>query len=141
MEAKKKLAAVGLATVIGAAGYGVYATTLNVTNASADFVAGAAAQSQVPGFGSVVINAGVPQYNVAANQYQFSKMTVTPADDSDWTRVSGMHITVTGYDANGNEVVSGKVPVYGQYTTGPVDVPLSAGDANAITAWGIVITD
>lgn len=136
MNSKKKLAAVGLAAVIGAAGYGVYATTLNVTNASTSFAAGAATQGQVEGFGTVTIDAGKPVYDPSTGLFEFKDLAITPGKESDWANVKGKTIEVVGYNKDGKEVVNGSLTAPEK---GVAEVPLSAGDANAIVNWGIVI--
>lgn len=139
METKKKLAAVGVAAVVGAAGYGVYSTTLGVANAGTEFAAGTAAEGQIEGFGTVVIDAGPPVYNPKTGLYEFADLTITPTGYSDWSRVAGKQILVVGYAKDGSQVVSGQLAVPAGATTGPVTVPLTAGDANVITTWGIVV--
>ena len=60
MDNKKKLAAGGAALLVGAVGYGVYATTLTVDDKTVSFAAGSGTANQVEGFGQVTINAGTP---------------------------------------------------------------------------------
>lgn len=139
MDNKKKLAAGGAALLIGAAGYGVYATTLTVTDGSTAFAAGSATQGQVEGFGSVEINAGTPKFDPKSGEYSFTALQITPEGGSDWKNVNGKTITVVAYDKDGKEIGTGTAKADGALGTKPESVPLSVFDANAVTTWGIVI--
>lgn len=139
MKNKKKIAAVGAAVLVGAAGYGVYATTLNVTDGGTSFAAGSAEQGQVSGFGSVSIDPGTPSFDPTKSEFYFKELTITPTGGSDWKNVSGKTIKVVAYDKSGKELGSGTEVVNPALGTKADAVPLTFFDANAVTTWGIVI--
>jgi hypothetical protein len=137
MDNKKKIASLGAAIVVGAAGYGVYATTLAVGNDTTSFAAGSAEVQQVEGFGAVTVDAGAPKYDPATKDYTFSDLQLTPKGD-DWSAVGGKNILVTAYDSKGNEIATGEATAPAKGTTA-FDVPIAVGNANAVSTWGIVI--
>lgn len=139
MDNKKKIAAAGAAVLVGAAGYGVYATTLNVTDGSTTFAAGSAAQGQVEGFGDVSINPGTPVFDPQTGTYSFKTLEITPEDGANWKAVDGKTITVVAYDAKGNEIGKGEAKADASLGTKPEGVPLSVFNANDVTTWGIVV--
>lgn len=140
MDNKKKLAAGGAALLIGAAGYGVYATTLAVGDGTTTFAAGSATAGQVEGFGSVDIDAGTPVFNPTTKEYSFKDMTITPEDGANWSAVNGKTIKVVAYDKDGKEIGVGTAKADGALGTSPEAVPFAtAFDANSVVTWGIVI--
>ncbi len=139
MSTKNKIVAAGAAALIGVAGYGVYATTLGVTNAGVSFAAGAATQQQVAGFGTVTITPASPTIDPDGTTYSFANITVAPGQGASWTGVSGKTLNVQGLDSKGAVVTSGTYAITGA-TTGTVTVPLTAGaNANNVTNWSIVV--
>lgn len=140
MDNKKKLAAGGAALLIGAAGYGVYATTLGVTDGSTTFAAGSATAGQVAGFGAVDINSGTPVFNPTTKVYSFTGLTITPQGGADWKSVDGKTIKVVAYDSKGNEIGTGSAKAVGADGTKPETVPFATPfNANDVVTWGIVI--
>jgi hypothetical protein len=139
MDNKKKIAAGGAALLIGAAGYGVYATTLAVGDGTTSFAAGSATANQVEGFGEVTINAGTPTFDPKTKEYSFTDLEITPVKGADWKAVNGKTLTVVAYDVDGNEIGTATQKVDGSLDTKATDVPLPVFNANAVTTWGIVV--
>ncbi|MFA7265079.1 MAG: hypothetical protein WC054_02105, partial [Candidatus Nanopelagicales bacterium] len=106
MDNKKKLAAGGAALLVGAVGYGVYATTLNVNDSTVSFAAGSGTANQVDGFGDVTISAGTPTFDAKSGVYSFEGLTITPAKDANWDKVQNKTIKVVAYNVDGNEIGS-----------------------------------
>ena len=140
MDNKKKLAAGGAALLVGAVGYGVYATTLGVNDTTTTFAAGSATAGQVKGFGEVDINAGTPVFDPTTSVYSFEGLTITPGADANWKSVNGKKISVVAYDKDGNEIGGGTALADGELGTKPEKVALTtAPNANDVVTWGIVI--
>lgn len=143
MDNKKKLAAGGAAILIGAAGYGVYATTLAVGGGNTTFAAGGQSVQDVQGFGSVKIDTTPvfhPEFvNDPAKDYSIDVVQLTPTGASDWKNVAGKTITLTAYDKDGKviyEAQTDKEPASGQTT---YDIPVTVSNADAVSTWGIVV--
>lgn len=140
MNNKKKLAAGGAALLVGAVGYGVYATTLGVNDTTTTFAAGSATAGQVEGFGEVDIDAGTPVFNPTTKVYSFKGLTITPEKGANWENVQKKTIKVVAYDAYGNEIGAGEATTDGLKGEQAETVPFTtAFDANAVVTWGIVI--
>ena len=140
MNNKKKFAAGGAALLVGAVGYGVYATTLEVTDKTGSFAAGSGEANQVEGFGSVVIDAGSPNFNGTSKAYSFDALKITPVYDANWKSVAGKTITVVAYDAKGKAIGEGIATANGDLGTSAEKVKLTtAPNANDVVTWGIVI--
>lgn len=141
MDNKKKLAAGGAALLVGAVGYGVYATTLTVDDKTVSFAAGSGTANQVEGFGQVTINAGTPKFDAKAGAYSFEGLTITPVGDAAWSNVEGKTIKVVAYDAEGNAIGDGAEDVTSAFKGADAEtVKLTkAPNANNVVTWGIVI--
>lgn len=138
MNSKKKIVAAAAALLIGATGYGVYATSMTVANASPTFAAGSTTAGNVTGFGAVKVNAYAPEFDAKTKVYYYSDMGVTPTDGALWTAVSGKTVYVVGYDKDGKEVTTGNAAITATGSQTQM-VPLSKADANAIATWGVVV--
>ena len=140
MDNKKKLAAGGAALLVGAVGYGVYATTLGVNDTTTTFAAGSATAGQVKGFGEVDINAGTPVFDPKTSVYSFEGLTITPEKGANWENVQKKTIKVVAYDKDGNEIGAGQASTDGLKGAQPEKVALTtAPNANDVVTWGIVI--
>lgn len=138
MDNKKKIAAGGAALLIGAMGYGVYATTLTVTDNTTSFAAGSGAANQVEGFGAVTVDAGSPEFS--KNEYYFSALSITPVDGANWKNVGTKTIKVVAYDKEGAEIGSGEAAVNESLGTSAETVKLDKKpNANQVVTWGIVV--
>lgn len=138
MDNKKKIAAGGAALLIGAMGYGVYATTLTVTDNTTSFAAGSGAANQVEGFGAVTVDAGSPEFS--KNEYFFSALSITPVGGADWAQVDKKTIKVVAYDEKGNPIGGGDATVDASAGKGAAKVSLSEKPlANNVATWGIVV--
>jgi hypothetical protein len=143
METKKRLAALGVAALVGVAGYGVYATTLNVASTTA-FAAGATQQKQVEKFGTVDLTTPPPTFGkvdydpkTAGTGYNFDSIDITPKD-ANWSAVAGSKVVVIGLDKAGNPVVEGTTETPDEGTNA-LSVRLSLGQANDVVTWSVVI--
>ncbi|MFA7265081.1 MAG: hypothetical protein WC054_02115 [Candidatus Nanopelagicales bacterium] len=138
MNNKKKLAAGGAALLVGAVGYGVYATTLAVADETVSFAAGAGTANQVENFGAVTIDAGTPTFD-GKSVYSFNALTITPVKEN-WKAVDGKTIRVVAYNAKGEPIGEGSQLVDAKLGTGAEEVLLKTKpNANDVVTWGIVI--
>ena len=141
MDIRKKTAAVVAAALVGGAAYGVYATTLAVSDSTKSFEAGAVSASSPLDSGPVKLDAGTPVAvfdGAEFKEYEFAEVKLTHADDSGWKTLAGKTVTVVGYDKDGKALVDG-THVIDVGDDKEISVTLTKGDANAITNWGIVI--
>ena len=133
MPRKRKVAAVVVAALIGVSSYGVYSTTLGVSNTSTGFSAGSVKQTDVTGFPTVAIDSGTPVFDAATSQYVFANLKLTPGTGSTWQAIAGKKITVTAYNSAGTAIQTGSVTVPGSWSGQTSQtIPLTAGDANTV---------
>jgi hypothetical protein len=142
VNGRRKLAALGVAMLVGVSSYSVYATTLDATS-STNFAAGAVDQRDVEGFGYVALTTAPPTFDPdllvdgdSGSGFTFTTMTVTPERSAKWSSVAGSTVAISGYDGKGKIVTTGtaKAPASGTLT-----IKLSPGQANAVNTWGVVV--